>query len=396
MKNQGVIFITITLLSLKIPANAAVWYVHPDSTLNSIQAALNFCSASDTVLVGPGTYYENIQWPNTFGIDLVSEYGIVATIIDGSLISNVIRIDSCSEVDSNTAIRGFTITHGDSAEGGGIFCGDCDGPLIRDNFIIANTTMGIWCIWSSPKIIQNYISQNEVGIGCYANFSSLISNNWVTQNNVGVSLDLSSPVMINNAIIANSSYGLALTYSGPLITGCGISNNLADGVYGFHASPIMDSCIISNNGGHGLFFTIAYYEYPEIHYSNITNNAGYGIMNNTSFVVDAEYNWWGDPAGPYHPTFNPGGLGDTVSDNVNFDPWLYYPLGIEEQPVTKSIASGRNLAATIFRGPLQLPEGKQYKVFDITGRVVEPDKIQPGIYFIEVDGIVTQKVVKVR
>ena len=36
------------------------------------------------------------------------------------------------------------------------------------------------------------------------------------------------------------------------------------------------------------------------------------------------------------------------------------------------------------------------KGFDITGRVVEPDKIQPGIYFVEVDGVVAQKVVKVR
>jgi hypothetical protein len=36
------------------------------------------------------------------------------------------------------------------------------------------------------------------------------------------------------------------------------------------------------------------------------------------------------------------------------------------------------------------------KVFDIRGRVVDADKIQPGIYFIEVDGVVKQKVVKVR
>ncbi|UCD04661.1 MAG: serine hydrolase [candidate division WOR-3 bacterium] len=56
----------------------------------------------------------------------------------------------------------------------------------------------------------------------------------------------------------------------------------------------------------------------------------------------------------------------------------------------------RRMSATIFRGPLRLPEGKKCRVFDITGRVVEPANIQPGIYFIEVDGVVTQKVVKVR
>jgi hypothetical protein len=67
---------------------------------------------------------------------------------------------------------------------------------------------------------------------------------------------------------------------------------------------------------------------------------------------------------------------------------------IEEEEVLNT--SRNYLAATIFRGPLQLPEGKQCKVFDITGRVVEPDRIQPGIYFIEVEGVVTQKVVKAR
>jgi len=51
---------------------------------------------------------------------------------------------------------------------------------------------------------------------------------------------------------------------------------------------------------------------------------------------------------------------------------------------------------TIFRGPLQLPEDKKCRVFDITGRVVESNRIQPGIYFIEIDGVVTQKVVKVK
>ena len=61
-----------------------------------------------------------------------------------------------------------------------------------------------------------------------------------------------------------------------------------------------------------------------------------------------------------------------------------------------SIIYDKVISATIFHGPLQLPEGKECKVFDITGRVVQPDKIQPGIYFVEIDGRVAQKVVKVR
>jgi len=36
------------------------------------------------------------------------------------------------------------------------------------------------------------------------------------------------------------------------------------------------------------------------------------------------------------------------------------------------------------------------KVFDITGRVVLPNKMKLGIYFIDVDSKTTKKVVKVR
>ncbi|MCK4941592.1 T9SS type A sorting domain-containing protein, partial [candidate division WOR-3 bacterium] len=114
-----------------------------------------------------------------------------------------------------------------------------------------------------------------------------------------------------------------------------------------------------------------------------------------SVTVNADSNWWGHASGPYHPTTNPSGLGDSVSDYVDFDPWLTGP-GVEEQPVVKPVERYENLTATIFRGPLQLPEGKKCRIYDITGRVVEPSNIQPGVYFIEVDGVVTQKVVKVR
>jgi len=81
------------------------------------------------------------------------------------------------------------------------------------------------------------------------------------------------------------------------------------------------------------------------------------------------------------------------------DVWLIKTdpdVGIEAQSEVSRIDNQENLAAIIFRGPLQLPAGRKYKVFDIMGRVVEPSVIKPGIYFIEIDGIIIQKVVKVR
>jgi hypothetical protein len=67
---------------------------------------------------------------------------------------------------------------------------------------------------------------------------------------------------------------------------------------------------------------------------------------------------------------------------------------IEEEEV---LSTSRNyLGATVFSGPLQLPKDRKCKVFDITGRVVEPNKMARGIYFIEIDDRIVQKVVKVR
>lgn len=51
---------------------------------------------------------------------------------------------------------------------------------------------------------------------------------------------------------------------------------------------------------------------------------------------------------------------------------------------------------TIICGPLLVPDGKNYRVFDIAGRTVLPDKIKTGIYFLEVEGVITKKFVKVR
>jgi len=56
----------------------------------------------------------------------------------------------------------------------------------------------------------------------------------------------------------------------------------------------------------------------------------------------------------------------------------------------------QNLCPTILRGPLQLPKNAGYKVFDITGRVIMPEMMKPGIYFIGIDDHIVQKVIKVR
>jgi uncharacterized delta-60 repeat protein len=67
--------------------------------------------------------------------------------------------------------------------------------------------------------------------------------------------------------------------------------------------------------------------------------------------------------------------------------------GIEEE---KALVRASDYGTTIISGPLLLPEGKNCRVIDIMGRVTELDQIKPGIYFIEVDGKIKQKVIKIE
>ncbi len=319
-------------------AHATTWYVHPDSALSSIQAALDSCANNDIVLVGPGIYYENIYWPNTQGIDLISEMGPDTTIVDANGVGRVISINA---VDTTTVIRGFTIANGfaGASNGGGIMCETS--LIIQGNIINGNSA--------------TCHAGGGVGGGIVAGDGSIIED---------------------NAIIDNYAcrWGGAIACWGSLtLQGNTISGN-SDGIYW------------ASLGGN-----LAMY------YNNITGN-GLAVLNGShnQMVINAENNWWGDSTGPYHPDSNPGGLGDEVSDWVDFNPWLYNPWGIEEGPIIKPVEIHNAIGATILRGQLQLPKGKKCKVFDITGRVVEPTYIVPGIYFIEVDGVVTQKVTKVR
>jgi len=65
-------------------ASATIIYV--PGQYPTIQQGLNAAQSNDTVLVAAGTYPENINWPSIDGIQLMSESGTEATIIDGNAV----------------------------------------------------------------------------------------------------------------------------------------------------------------------------------------------------------------------------------------------------------------------------------------------------------------------
>jgi hypothetical protein len=51
---------------------------------------------------------------------------------------------------------------------------------------------------------------------------------------------------------------------------------------------------------------------------------------------------------------------------------------------------------TIQAGPLRLPEHTIYMIYDITGREVHTLDPAPGVYFIEIEGSITEKIIKIK
>ncbi|UCG90863.1 MAG: right-handed parallel beta-helix repeat-containing protein, partial [candidate division WOR-3 bacterium] len=387
MKYINTVVIIASLLCINA-AHATTWYVHPDSAMNCIQDCLDSCSTGDTVLVGPGVYSEHIVWPSTQGIDLVSQYGVDTTYIDGDTTDRVISITIA--VDTTTTISGFTIQHGNTDLGAGIYCGPGSSPLITNNRISSNTAYGdggggIFTYAASPVIINNTIENNIAssvaggGILCVYNSNPTIANNTITNNTCaagggGILIYVDcAPTIADNTVTKNTAGGgggLCLQTTSSLVTGNTISGNTADFGGGIHctvddsstitgnsitgniaysfaggiscklgASPLIDHCTIANNSDDGIYCHEN--ANPVIKHNDIIDNTGYGVCNiSPSVTVDADSNWWGDATGPYHPTANPGGLGDTVSDYVDFDPWLLDPVfpGIEEHEASKSIS----------------------------------------------------------
>jgi parallel beta-helix repeat protein len=97
------------------------------------------------------------------------------------------------------------------------------------------------------------------------------------------------------------------------------------------ASPSIQSNVISDNN-YGIYCSSD--ANPVVSNNAIQNNTSYGLNNSTSTLyINAQQNWWGDPTGPLDDSddtstggfYNPNGLGDRVSDYVDYQNWLGSP-----------------------------------------------------------------------
>src|SRR5580704_11886179 len=121
------VFALVSVLALAlIPQIANCATINVPANQPTIQSGINAAANGDTVLVAPGTYFENINLSGK-AITLTTSNGPAQTTINGKQDGPTVTIDS-GEVAS-TVVSGFTITNGLAAEvgpflnGGGVYLG---------------------------------------------------------------------------------------------------------------------------------------------------------------------------------------------------------------------------------------------------------------------------------
>ncbi|MCK4653328.1 MAG: right-handed parallel beta-helix repeat-containing protein, partial [Candidatus Cloacimonetes bacterium] len=266
----------------------------------TIQQGIDVAVNSDTVLVSPGTYVENINF-NGKNIMVASWFlttqdttYITQTIIDGNQNGSVVTFESGE--DSTAVLCGFTIQNGMGImvnEGGGIHCWSNSNPnlhnlIIKENF--AHFGGGIYCYNSSPIIRNLTIINNGVPIVSGGGGGIFLYNN-------------SNSIITNVRINGNFSYH----YGG--------------GVWCIGSNPILENVIISENiaafGGGGILLTATTMTLSNVVINHnevsggLSPSDGGGIYSTNSVsvltnVTIAENTTWGEYGGIY------------CTDNSNF------------------------------------------------------------------------------
>jgi hypothetical protein len=242
----SLIYVNVNALIINVPADFA-----------KIQLAIGASSNGDTVLVQPGTYFENINFrgkkivlTSLFYLNQDTSF-ICSTIINGS---TPVYVDTASCVifnhgeDSTTIIQGFTLTgglgtkwtdtHGAGVyrEGGGIIS-DYASPTIQFNIIKYNVVMnntgvastgggGIRSGDGNPIIRNNSITNNQgkYGGGIVFNYcKGTVTNNviaynsggqsygggglWMTATDTNTVVNVINNVIFNNHVTGTGTYG---------------------------------------------------------------------------------------------------------------------------------------------------------------------------------------------
>ncbi len=229
-----------------------------------IQSAVDSAVSGDTVLVQPGTYYENISVSakniilGSLFLTTGDQSYINSTIIDGNFSGSVIVFDSF--INSAAKLSGFTLTHGSGSS-------TCSGSVAEGG--------GIYCSQASPQLADLIITENQI-----------VTNDSLVSRGGGIACNMASPSLTNLKISNNSHSGIYLSnYASPTLNKVEITDNEEEGIVcSFYSNPELKNVLIADNGSTGL--KCVNDSEPTVINGTITGHSGYGMsVNNSSATI---------------------------------------------------------------------------------------------------------------
>jgi parallel beta-helix repeat protein len=165
----------LLLLFTTLAAYGATLNVGAGQTYRTVQSAIDAASNGDTVLIAPGTYYENIDFKGK-SITVTSSGGAASTILDGSSLAPVVSF--VTGESRSAVLSGLTIQHGAASPTingvpggvGGIYISQSQ-PTLLNNIVTQNQCFGINISVGGPLVQGNEVSATQIvstnPVGCY-------------------------------------------------------------------------------------------------------------------------------------------------------------------------------------------------------------------------------------
>jgi len=234
-------FTILLLVSMFFVRFSAAALLHVPADYATIQAGIDCAQDGDTVLVSPGTWFENLDF---YGKSIVvtscciisqDTSMIHSTILDGSGKAPVVTF--ADGEDSTTILQGFVIKNGretrinDTGRGGGILCFKAK-PLLQDLVIRENAGAGLYAD-SADVVLRNCSVVDNTGMGIYLHDSrATITNCKVSSNSngglscTGSAVDIIKTVITGNGAMNSAIGGIRCTWESDLkLAGVTISEN---------------------------------------------------------------------------------------------------------------------------------------------------------------------------